>query len=427
MGISLLFIGLLFFVAHSLVFLFKRTKIPDVFFLILLGFLAGPVFGFVNLNDFGQVGNVLSTFALVLLLFEGGTHLSPKTLSQSLKGTMGLTLTTFFATAALATVVSYFFMGFTLLGALTLGTILGGISPAVVIPLAKYLGLSDNNQTSVILESAVTDVLSIILTFTLINLGAGQHFEVGPMIGQILSAFLFAVIIGLLGSLVWILVLNSIRVIPNTVFSTLAFGLVLYGLTEFLGFSGAFATLAFGFGLTNQVELGFHKLPLVKKGNPASLTELEMGFFSEVTFLLKTFFFFYLGISFQWQGLGALPYILAFLVALFIVRPFLTSFFLRRKAGKREGALISVLVPKGLASAVLATIPLARGLPDGQPIANFAVIAVILSVVFTSIMVLLVEKTPVAKLYTRLFKATEANLPEGPDEIPLSSVQNEKS
>ena len=69
MGISLLFIGLLFFVAHSLVFLFKRSKIPDVFFLILLGFIAGPLLGFINLKDFGQVGNVLSTFALVLLLF----------------------------------------------------------------------------------------------------------------------------------------------------------------------------------------------------------------------------------------------------------------------------------------------------------------------------------------------------------------------
>jgi NhaP-type Na+/H+ or K+/H+ antiporter len=403
MGVSLLFLGLMFFVAHFLVLLFRRTKIPDVFFLILLGFVAGPVLGFVNLKDFGVVGNVLSTFALVLLLFEGGTHLSPATLSQALKGTLGLALSTFFLTVAIAASVGVFFMGLTLMGALTLGTILGGISPAVVIPLAKYLGLSDNNQTSVILESALTDVLSIILTFSLINLGVGGHFEIGPMLGQLLSAFLFAVIIGLLGSLVWILVLNSIRGIPNTVFSTLAFGLVLYGLTEFLGFSGAFAALAFGFGLTNQVELGFHRLPLVKKGNPATLTTIELSFFSEVTFLLKTFFFFFLGLSFQWTDLQSFPYILIFLGALFTFRPFLAGFFLKSKTEKREGALISILVPKGLASAVLAGIPLARGMVDGATIQSFTVTAVILSVVFTSVLVLLVEKTSLVRFYALFF------------------------
>ena len=69
----ILLVGILVFVAHFLSQLFRKTNIPDVLMLMLLGILVGPALGLVSPSDFGKVGSVLSTIALVVILFESGT------------------------------------------------------------------------------------------------------------------------------------------------------------------------------------------------------------------------------------------------------------------------------------------------------------------------------------------------------------------
>ena len=56
---------------------------PDVLPLIFIGILIGPLFGILSPDDFGYVGPLLSAVALVLMLFEGGSHLTLDTLKTS--------------------------------------------------------------------------------------------------------------------------------------------------------------------------------------------------------------------------------------------------------------------------------------------------------------------------------------------------------
>ena len=82
-ALVLVFIGLLVFLAHLFVALFERTRVPDVLYLILIGVIVGPVLGIVSPEDFGKVGGVFTTVALVVILFEAGLELSVESLRSS--------------------------------------------------------------------------------------------------------------------------------------------------------------------------------------------------------------------------------------------------------------------------------------------------------------------------------------------------------
>ena len=61
------------------------------------------------------------------------------------------------------------------------------------------------------------------------------------------------------------------------------------------------------------------------------------------------------------------------------------------------------MVPKGLAAAVLATIPVQAGVVGGELIKSLTYGVVMSSIVLTSIMILLVEKTGLSALYIWFF------------------------
>ena len=91
----LIFVGLLVFLSHLFVALFERTRVPDVLYLTLIGVVIGPVLHIVSPLDFGKVGHVFTTIALVVILFEGGLELSFEQLRVALRGTLAVTLASY--------------------------------------------------------------------------------------------------------------------------------------------------------------------------------------------------------------------------------------------------------------------------------------------------------------------------------------------
>jgi len=68
---TILIIGLLVFFAHFLSLQFSRTNIPDVLVLMILGIVIGPLLGVVAADDFGKIGSLIATIALVVILYGG--------------------------------------------------------------------------------------------------------------------------------------------------------------------------------------------------------------------------------------------------------------------------------------------------------------------------------------------------------------------
>ena len=402
MSITILFIGLAVFLAHFLALQFRHTHVPDVLVLVLIGMLVGPVLGLVQPEDFGKVGSVIATIALVVILFESGTSLDLATLGRTAGTTGLLTLSCFMLSAAVVTGMSMAIFDLGLVPGLLLGAILGGTASAVVIPMVAQLKLSPKPATVLVMESALTDVLCIIGVFALLQVASEGEVKAGQIMGSVLAAMVFAAVIGIVGGAGWLLVLDRVRDFPNTISSTLAWVFIVYGVTEYLGFSGAIAALAMGVALSNHERLGLDRL--ARRGiRVEPLNEQDLGFFREAVFLLKTYFFVYLGISVRFGETIVAVVALVMVAAIFLLRLLLTRVVFRApEYGLRDTAVVSMMAPKGLAAAVLATLPLQAGIEGGELIRDLAYMVVLISIALTALLVIMLPWPSVQRLYARV-------------------------
>ncbi len=389
MSTTILIIGLMLFFAHFLSLQFGKTNIPDVLVLMLVGIVIGPLFGIATPEDFGKIGSLIATIALVVILFEGGTTLNLDELGKSLGMTGLLALVSFVLTAAIIGAIGFYFLRLELLPAIMLGVTLGNTSSSVVIPMVKSLKMSNKPATVLVLESALTDVLSIVGVFALLQIYTKGGVEAGGLVGSVLASLIFAVVFGVLGGIGWLLVLGKVRGFPNTISSTLAYVFIVYGLTEMLHFSGAIAALALGFSLTNFQKFNLYRIPNVDK-NIVPLNEIDLAFYSEAVFLLKTYFFVYLGISIHFSDVALGVTAISMMVLVYAMRLILARMIFRSDSfNLRDTAISSMMAPKGLASAVLATLPLQFGVVGGELIRDTTYMVVLVSITLTALLVMI--------------------------------------
>lgn len=400
----LLGIGLLLFLSLSFTAFFRKTLIPDVLLLILLGIVLGPaVLGLVKPEDFGKIGGVMSTVALVVILFEGGTTLDFDLLAKMLRTTLSLATLTFLATVGIVALFGRYALGLNWFMSLLLGVILGNISPAVALPITKSLKMREPAMTVLILETSLTDVLSIVIVFSLLN-SPGGAIHAPRMVGAVLASLVCAGFIGMAGGLAWASYMNAMRQVPYTSFAIFAWMFVLYGVADMLGFSGAIAALAFGASLTNYHRLPLHNVKIFQRRAMGQITASDMEFYHEVIFLLKTFFFVYLGLSIHFGNPIYLLIVLGAVTLIYLARTAIVRFVTRGVSpGWEESYQLSVTAPKGLASAVLASVPLERGLEGGDTIRSFAYFTVLVSIVVTAGLIPLMRRSSVESAARRLY------------------------
>ena len=80
-------------------------------------------------------------------------------------------------------------------------------------------------------------------------------------------------------------------------------------------------------------------------------------------------------------------------VIAFILRIPAVKLSIKKSTAPKDASIMAVMVPKGLAAVVLATIPLQQGVIGGEIIKNITYGVVLFSIVITSFLVLLLEKT----------------------------------
>lgn len=178
---------------------------------------------------------------------------------------------------------------------------------------------------------------------------------------------------------------------------------IVYGVVELLGYSGPIAALTFGLTLAN-VEL--FRPPFLRRfvaHGPSSLTEIERAFFGEVVFLLRTFFFVYVGVSLLLndRGLILLGFVLTAL--LFLIRIPIVAASVGRAVSAKDASIMAVMIPKGLGAAVLATVPLQQGIEGGEIIQTVTFAMILFSTILTTALVFLISRTRVSRLYESIF------------------------
>jgi NhaP-type Na+/H+ or K+/H+ antiporter len=404
MAITILAVGLLVFVGHFLADLFQRTKVPDVLILMLAGIAIGPALSLVSPDDFGEVGGVFTTLALIIILFEGGIHLNVRHLATAATDTLAVTLATFAITALGLAFLADWLLPVDFMTAALLGTILGGTSSAVVVPMLRVLNLAPRPGTVLFLESALTDVLVIVLALGLMQALAAQQIGGAAAMGGLALAgavgrsFVIAGLIGATDAFVWSALLDRVRRVPNTVFTTFAYVFILFGVAELLGYSGAIAALVFGVAVANFPNIPDKLLGRLFTFRLTAFADHERAFFGEAVFLVKTFFFVYLGVSMTFGDLRAAATGAILAAAAFVGRAVVVRLLGPGDMSRRDAMLMIALIPKGLAAAVLASLPLEMGLAGGAMVQSTVYSAVFSSIVLCALLVFGVERGRLAGL-----------------------------
>lgn len=340
-------------------YLFERTSFPDMILLITIGIIIGPLSGLVNASSIMSLAPYLAALALVFILFDGGMAMNLyRVFAESPRAAI-LAVLGF----AINVIVTTLFMAFIVLPeapieySMLFGTILGGSSSIVVVSLVSRIKVSEKCSTILSLESVMTDILCIVFSLVVIEMALEGTVDLIAIGQSVASRFSTGIVLGLIFGLVWLSILKRIAKAPYAYMLTLAIVLLAYALSEALGGSGSLCSLLFGIVLGNEKEI--HRILRMEK--PSS-TVIDIGlkrFESEIAFLLRTFFFVYIGLIFAISEIKIVVIgvilSLILLLARFGAVKIATAHCSELVA---ERPVMSVLLTRGLAAAVLATLPL---------------------------------------------------------------------
>ncbi len=356
---------------------FRRTRVPDVVWLVSVGILLGPVFGIVTRAQLASIAPYFGALTLVVVLFDGGSRLNLREVSRSAPRSGLLALLSFGTAAALAAglsmaaaAVGWFPEGWTTQHALLFGAILGGSSSIVIMPAMTLGGVRESVANLLGLESAFTDVFCVVGATALIGVITGGEGVVSP--GEALArSFGLGAAIGLMAGLLWLLVLRLLSTDEHAYPITLSALLVLYVMVDRAGGSAALGILAFAIVVGNSPLLGG-----ALRIEGLDLGDDIRGFHRQVTFLIKSFFFTFMGAMLgpPWP-LVALGVLIG--VLLLVARvPAVAVAMLGSGLERSDRLLVTVAIPRGLAAGVLASMPTAAGIPgtENLPIIVFAAV-----------------------------------------------------
>lgn len=83
------------------------------------------------------------------------------------------------------------------------GAIVGSTSPAVIVPLTRGMKMEQSSETILFLESALSDVLSIVVAIGFMDSYKLGTLHVGQMIGHVLATLILAGLAGLGSAFLW--------------------------------------------------------------------------------------------------------------------------------------------------------------------------------------------------------------------------------
>ena len=401
----IILIGFLIFLGHYLGQLFQRTKVPDVVGLVLVGMLLGPVFHLIDPATFGRAGRVFTNLVLVFILFESGLEVRFEQLRSALRGTLALTTLNFVVTTLVVSALAQAFTDLDFLSALILGTILGGTSSAVVTTLARQVRVLPQTATTLVMESAFSDVYTLAIPIALISFYTGASLNVATLVSHLVVSLVGALLVGVGGGYLWLMLLDWVPMLRKTRFSTPAFAFILYGAVEQLEFSGPIAVLFFSIALGNLPLLRRGWLRRVLPAHPVVLADVEKDFFTEIVFLLRTFFFVYVGMSIVLDDPALMLLGVGMAVLLFVVRIPVVLAATDRLTPQFDMALMSIMIPKGLGAAVLATLPAQRGLPGGATIQTITFAVIVATTLGCTLLFFLLDKRRIFGFYQLFFRS----------------------
>ncbi len=189
-----------------------RLRLPSILLLLLFGFLAGPITGFIQPDHlFGELLFPLVSISVAVILFEGGLTLRLGELPDVGRAIFRLISVGALVTWLVAAAAAHFILGMDWSLSVLLGAILIVTGPTVIGPLLRQI--RPKGYTSAILkwEGILIDPVGAVLAVLIFEAILSGEFGQAPsvVLGGVLQTAIIGVVFGALGAAVMIVLLRN--------------------------------------------------------------------------------------------------------------------------------------------------------------------------------------------------------------------------
>ncbi len=323
----------------------KLTRVPDIIVLQLTGVTLGPILHWVNPETFKGAIHFLGMLALILILFEAGLELELRQALRYFPAGLLLVVLSFGLSLGLIGLMGRALLHLDWNDCLLLGAALGCTSGTIVIPALQQIVAPEPVKITLTIEAALGEVIAVLMVGSMLNRGANQSLLTG-IADDFSHHIVVALIIGVVAGAVWSRLWPLVSGLPYSNILNLGVVLGVFAIARYAGRSGLLTELIFGITLANVPRTPH----MLRQG-------LRMlAFHSELSFLVRSFFFVVLGIVAEFISRKYILPILGILAALLLAR-FLAvqlSRWVVRDVNRKQAELLFWMLPRGLVTAVLA-------------------------------------------------------------------------
>ncbi|MEQ9618520.1 MAG: potassium/proton antiporter [Deltaproteobacteria bacterium] len=362
----------------------SKLRVPALLLFLIVGMLAGSEGPGGIYYDDPWSAQLLGVLALAFIIFSGGLHSGWKNVSPVLWSGVSLSTIGVFLTAVLVGAFAHYFLGFSVLMALLLGSIVSSTDAAAVFSVMSSSGAGLRGKLNELLEfeSASNDPMAVILTIGFIQLIINPESSVLSMAVLLVKQMVLGILFGYGMGKAMVYIVNRLRLDFEGLYPVLSMSLVLftYGVTASIGGSGFLAVYIAGLLMGGREFV-----------NKKSLTRFHDG----IAWLLQITMFLILGLLVFPSGLlpVVLPGIVVSIFLIFIARPAGVFISLSLSGiSAREKTFISWVGLRGAVPVVLATFPLLAGVPESNRLFNLVFFIVITSVLLQGTTIPLVSR-----------------------------------
>lgn len=347
-----------------------RFSVPVILVALGLGLLAGSdVLGLWHFDDV-DLANQVANASLVFILFHGGLATERSILRVVALPAGGMATWGVVLTAATAFCVLHFGLDWAFDRSLLLAAVISSTDAAATFSILRRQSLRPRLASTIEIESAANDPMAILLTLVVV-----EALTSGPGLDWILlPVFVWKLAAG--PAVGWLLARAAVAIFDRLnpqdrgyyYVLLLAVVLLTYGLAEAAKASGMLAVFTAGLVMGNRK---FIYQQGIRNFSAALSMIANIGVFVMMGLLV---------FPGQWSSVWV-DGVLLFLVLTFIARPvavWLGTFGMG--FGARERHFMCWAGLRGAVPIVLATYPMAAGIPIGQDVFNLVFFAVILSV-----------------------------------------------
>ena len=377
-------LGVLFIIAFIGDYLFKKINFPDILVLLGLGYILGPVLNIVDPAWVAPAAPIIANLSLVVILFNGGLGLEFSQARVTAPRAIALALVGIVASMFAAAAFVYYVLDWEFMDSLLIGAIVGGTSPAIVMPLIRRAKVSPEISSILHIESALNGALVIVIALVILEvmtIGATEH--VAPVIAKAIGMrFLIGLGIGGAAGFAWLWVLTFIEGELYDDILTLAVLFLLYLAVESLQGSGAIFALVFGLIIGN----GMYFARFLRTKRTIEIHNTMMTFHSQIYFIVKTFFFGYLGLMITFDDPNVVVPSICLALALLLVRCIVVPVIsIGKKSLLANTGILATMLPRGLSAAVVAEIAATSAIPNARLYPEIVIVVIAITVIISAV------------------------------------------